>query len=71
MVVLVDDNEVVPRVAADGGGLEELARQLALRPELGVVRPVRLEQLYAVVRSVRHHDLSVLRKQKKSLSFAA
>ncbi len=64
MVVLVDDNEVVPRVAADGGGLAELARQLALRPELGVVCPVRVEKLYAVVRSVSHHDLSVLRKKK-------
>ncbi len=70
MVVLVDDNEIVPRVAADGGWLAELARQLTLRPELGVVRPVRVEQLYAVVRSVRHHDFSVLRKKKKSSAFA-
>ncbi len=68
MVVLVDDNEVVPCVAADGGGLAELARQLALRPELGVVRPVRVEQLNAVVRSVRHHNLSVLGKGKKIIS---
>jgi hypothetical protein len=71
MVVLVDDNEVVPRVAADGGGLAELARQLTLRPELGVVCSVEMEQLYAVVRSVRHHDFSVLGKEKKSSAFAA
>ncbi len=68
MVVLVDDNEVVPRVAADGGGFEELARQLALRTELGVVCSVGMEQLYAVVRSVRHHNLSVLGKGKQIIS---
>jgi hypothetical protein len=60
VVVFVSDNEVVPGIAAHGGGLVELAVPLALRPELGVKGPVLLEQLNSVVRAIRHHDQAVL-----------
>ena len=60
MVVLVRDNEIVSRVAADRGRLVELAVPLPLHPELGVEGPVQPEQLHAVVGPVRHCNQALL-----------